>query len=142
MMMLAAVTASSEGNAEPTAPTSMDAYLWSNRPLLIFAPAPDETILAGQRAALSDYREDLLDRDMVVIEVVGDRVAIDGQERTSLTAAELRKRYRVRDDAAIVLLVGKDGGVKIREDSALSALTLFGTIDAMPMRRREMRERR
>jgi hypothetical protein len=41
-----------------------------------------------------------------------------------------------------VLLVGKDGGVKLSSSSPLSASTLFGTIDAMPMRIDEMRRRK
>lgn len=38
-----------------------------------------------------------------------------------------------------VLLIGKDGGIKSREPS-LNPDGIFRRIDAMPMRRREMRE--
>jgi len=38
------------------------------------------------------------------------------------------------------ILIGKDGGVKGRWDSPVDMDALFGLIDAMPMRRQEMRE--
>jgi hypothetical protein len=40
-----------------------------------------------------------------------------------------------------VLLIGKDGGVKLRAEEPLPAAEFFALIDTMPMRRREMRER-
>ncbi|MCS4120976.1 hypothetical protein GGP45_001318 [Salinibacter ruber] len=44
------------------------------------------------------------------------------------------------DDAFRVVLVGKDGTEKRREAEPVSARSVFDTIDAMPMRQREMRE--
>ncbi|NMG19341.1 hypothetical protein DP116_07665 [Brasilonema bromeliae SPC951] len=41
----------------------------------------------------------------------------------------------------IAVLVGKDGGVKRRETTPVQAKAIFDEIDAMPMRRQEMRER-
>ena len=40
-----------------------------------------------------------------------------------------------------VVLIGLDGGVKLRQTLVLSCQKLFGTIDVMPMRRAEMRHR-
>ena len=40
------------------------------------------------------------------------------------------------------ILVGKDGTEKFRSDEPVRPETLFGLIDAMPMRRREVRDRR
>ena len=37
------------------------------------------------------------------------------------------------------LLIGKDGGVKLKNNSPISNIKIFNTIDAMPMRQREMR---
>jgi hypothetical protein len=37
--------------------------------------------------------------------------------------------------------IGKDGGDKLTSASPLDAARLFATIDAMPMRREEMRRR-
>lgn len=118
----------------------MDAFMWLNRPLLVFAPAESDPIIAEQRSALAGRSAELRDRDMIVIEIAGDRVTIDGADTRTMTAAALRDRYGVGRGAALVLLVGKDGGVKMRRSRALLPRDLFDTIDAMPMRRREMGE--
>jgi hypothetical protein len=39
-----------------------------------------------------------------------------------------------------VILVGKDGTEKRRNAAPVTARSIFDTIDAMPMRQREMRE--
>jgi len=121
--------------------TSMDAFLWQNRPVLVFVPAADHPLLAAQRAALSGEAPGLNDREIIVIEVVGSDVTVDGWAAPGLAAARLRQRYRVGEGEAAALLVGKDGGVKMRQVGALSTDALYPTIDAMPMRRQEMRER-
>jgi hypothetical protein len=40
-----------------------------------------------------------------------------------------------------IILVGKDGGNKLRQTSPLTLKQLYSTIDAMPMRRQEMKRR-
>ncbi len=119
----------------------MDAYLWSNRPLVVIAPEAGHPLFDAQRRALGQHGRGLGERDMVLIEVAGPRVAVDGRPAPDLSAKALRARYGVGARTAVALLVGKDGGVKLRREGAISAETLFSTIDAMPMRRREMRER-
>jgi hypothetical protein len=40
-----------------------------------------------------------------------------------------------------VILIGKDGGVKLVQEERVSLQAVFDLIDTMPMRRREMRQR-
>ena len=40
-----------------------------------------------------------------------------------------------------VVLIGKDGGVKLRQEEPISVADLFALIDSMPMRKQEMRQR-
>lgn len=113
----------------------MDAFAWSNRPVVIFA-ASDFDAMATQQLGLLDSRANAVeDRDMVVVTVWPDRVEgpVEG-----VTAAAMRSRYRVQAGQFAILLIGKDTGVKRRSNTVLSADDLFGQIDGMPMRRREM----
>lgn len=55
-------------------------------------------------------------------------------------AAAARDRFRVEPDTLAVLLVGKDGTVKHRSGEPVGPEEVFSLVDAMPMRRREMRE--
>ncbi len=116
----------------------MNVYLWQNRPLIVLVPDVEDEFFVAQRKALAGRSADLVDRDMVVIEVVGDNVAVDGRPPPKLTAEYLRGRFESQTGLAEAILVGKDGGIKLRRSSPVPAETLFATIDAMPMRRHEM----
>jgi hypothetical protein len=50
----------------------------------------------------------------------------------------IRKRFGVKVGTFQVLLIGKDGGVKLRSSGPVSMKDLFGLIDSMPMRQQEM----
>jgi len=41
----------------------------------------------------------------------------------------------------MVILIGKDGELKLRKELPVELSEIFSVIDAMPMRQREMRER-
>ncbi len=147
-----ALTACSAGpsraETDPLAP-----YRWRHRPVLIFAPAPgpngpdpdpDPDVVA-QDAILKAAAQGLWDRDIAVFRVVADRVTLQdakgGPAKVSADADTLRSVFAVAPDQFMVILVGKDGDEKLRQSTPLSAERLFDTIDAMPMRRREMRRR-
>jgi len=117
----------------------MNAYLWQNRPLIILVPNVEDALLTSQRKVLAGRAADLADRDMVIIEVVGNDVTVDGESAPTLTAGALRERLNSQIGLAETILIGKDGGIKLRRASPISAATLFQTIDAMPMRQQEMR---
>jgi len=44
-----------------------------------------------------------------------------------------------KQGAFTVVLIGKDGGEKLRREEGANLGEIFGLIDTMPMRRREMR---
>jgi hypothetical protein len=117
----------------------MESYVWNKRPLLVVAPDPESPTVRAQRAALADAVTGFRARDMVLIEVLDQAVWIDGVKAKRDDAAALSKRYDVAEAETAVLLVGKDGGVKQRRSGVLEPRDLFGLIDTMPMRQREMR---
>ena len=55
--------------------------------------------------------------------------------------AAARSRLRAEDGAFAAVHVGRDGGEKLRSAEPIPAEKLFDLIDAMPMRRREIRSR-
>jgi hypothetical protein len=120
---------------------AMSGYLWKKRPLVIFAPDAASGPLSAQRGVVARARDGFSERDMVVVWVVGDSVTAELGGGPGLSAADLRRRYGVARGAFRAVLVGKDGGTKISSAGPLSAGALFSTIDAMPMRRDEMRAR-
>jgi hypothetical protein len=126
---LAAVAAMAAGAALAG---PLDGYRDRARVLVLSAPDSGDAQLRAQRAALASVRAGVAERDLVVLEAVGS-----GAE-----ARALRERLGLPADSFRAVLIGKDGGAKITEAAPIAPQRLFATIDAMPMRRTEMRERR
>jgi len=128
--------------ANVAAADGLESFRWAYRPLLIFTPAPDHPALGRQSTILADAADGVADRRMAVYVVEDDRVFTTfGAPAPDADAGALRRRFDVPDAAFRVILLGLDGKEKLTADEPLSTETLFSTIDAMPMRQRELRER-
>jgi Domain of unknown function (DUF4174) len=121
---------------------AMSTYTWKKRPLVVIAPDDANPELARQRSVIAAARSGFAERDMVIVTVIGDSVSADLGSTPGQSAKALRARYGVSQSGFRALLIGKDGGVKLSSGSPISAATLFGEIDAMPMRVDEMRRRK
>lgn len=121
---------------------AMSAYRWKKRPVVVFSGPGGEASLAEQRRIFAANRGSLAERDVVVVWVSGSTVSADLGPGPGMTAAQLRARFGAPADGFRVILVGKDGGAKLTQSSPFSTATLFAAIDAMPMRRDEMRRGR
>ena len=128
---------------------TLASFVDKNRVLLVFAPTDQDPRLHEQLNLLSHHSQDMKERDLILIPVPmqsGPPTTPDTLRTLRppiISASEqltLHHRFRVapRDFAAILL--GKDGGEKLRSATPISIERLNGTIDAMPMRRQEMRE--
>ncbi|UZK69909.1 DUF4174 domain-containing protein [Sphingomonas sp. S1-29] len=116
--------------AVQAAPASLDSLQWERRVLIVFAPSRDDSDLASQRRLLD--KRAMAERDLHVIEVVGDSVSGVRDD-----AGRLRQRYGVSEREFQAVLLGKDGGLKLRRADPIAMALLSDTIDAMPMRRAE-----
>lgn len=137
-MIVAAVFAMVMG---PEPVMAMSGYKWKYRPLVVFAESGTNAALAEQRRLVATRRAGLAERDVVVIWVVGDSISAEFGPGPRQSAAALRSRYGAANNVFRAVLVGKDGGAKLSSSMPLGAAGLFATIDAMPMRRDEMRRR-
>lgn len=120
---------------------AMSNYKWKYRPLLVFAQSDSSPQLAEQRRIVATGRAALAERDVVVVWVIGNGATAELGPAPMVTAADLRSRYGVANNTFRAVLVGKDGGVKLSSPKPFGTAGLFATIDAMPMRRDEMRRR-
>jgi hypothetical protein len=118
-------------------------YTWKNRLLLVFAPSEDDARYRGLERKLREQRDAIVERDLLVFHVIENGVSrlglspIDAQ-----SASMLRNRFSVNPGQFLVVLIGKDGGEKLRRGGGVDITEIFSLIDSMPMRQREMRERR
>jgi len=122
------------------ASVDLDSYRWRNRLLLVFAESRRDTRLEQQTAMWRGQERGVEERDMVLMLLLSEEPGQIGQEPVSTNAAaRLRRRTGVPAEGFAVVLIGKDGGVKLRSSQPVSTQEIFARIDAMPMRRSEMR---
>lgn len=119
-------------------------HQWKDRVILVFAPNDTELLFTQQIEALAKDQAGLLERDLVIYQVF-PTTGISPEEKplNSEATARLRKQYQIKAADFVVILIGKDGGEKLRKTQQLLSKTLlYNTIDVMPMRRSEMRRKK
>lgn len=105
----------------------LDSFLWTNRVLAVFADTPADPRFIKQLELLEARPTDLSDRDVVIV--------TDSDPDAS---SELRASLRPRGFALV--LVDKDGIVKLRKPSPWSSREIARSIDKTPLRRQEIRD--
>jgi hypothetical protein len=129
------------GFSQRTGTIDLEEYKWKNRLLVVFSPSEDYARYRDLRKQLQDQESAIVDRDLLVFHILergeswlGD-ISIDRQ-----SAALLRDRFSAKPGQYTVVLIGKDGGEKLRRGDEVNIAEIFSLIDSMPMRQREMRK--
>ena len=102
---------------------------WIARPLVVFAASPNDPRFLQQMELLADRPEDLALRDVIVLVDTDPDVLSD-----------LRKRFRPR--GFMLALLEKDGTIAFRKPSPWDVREITRSIDKMPLRQQEIRDRR
>ena len=114
-------------------------YLWQSRPLLVFAPNEGDPRLVETMRRIDASRCDFIDRDMVLGRIVADGTStLDGQVVDTARAQRLASEFGIGANGFSVVLIGKDGGEKLRVNDIPDLAAIYAVIDGMPMRGREM----
>ena len=106
--------------------TILEDFAWTHRPLLVFANSPDDINFERQVDMLKSNIAELEERNVVVL------LDPDPEAKSML-------RKKVRPRGFVVILVGKDGQIKLRKPFPWDVRSLSRAIDKMPMRRQEMK---
>jgi hypothetical protein len=113
----------------PAGDSELSDFQWTHRPVIIFADTEADPRYIDQIRKLERGLAELAKREVIVL-----------TDTDPAAQSALRKQLRPR--GFMLVLVGKDGGIKQRKPFPLSVRELSASIDKMPMREREMRERR
>lgn len=117
----------------------LDSYTWHNRLLLIFSPSQDHPEFIAQNKGLATVEAGLVDRDLVVLRMMpGAAVTIDNNVSNTGNSDTFYQDFAIETGEFRVLLIGKDGTLKLTRSSAVVTTDLFELIDSMPMRQMEM----
>ena len=119
--------ASKEAIIQEAAEISLSDFLWIHRPIIVLADSPDDPRFIKQMSLLRADLSELAERNAIIL--------ID--TNPSLKSA-LREQLRPR--GFMLVLIGKDGGVKLRKPSPWNVREISRVIDKMPMRRQEIND--
>ena len=113
-------------------------YLWQRRPLLLFAPADSDPRLVETMRRVDASRCDFVDRDIVLGRIVSEGTStLGGHVVDTNQARRLLAEFGIGADSFSVVLIGKDGGEKLRVANVPDLQAIYAVIDGMPMRARE-----
>lgn len=104
-------------------------FVWLARPLVVFADSPFDPQFQEQMDLIRARIADLAIRDVIVI-----------TDTNPAEPGSLRRQLRPR--GFMMALVGKDGHVALRKPAPWDVRELSRSIDKMPMRQQEIRDRR
>lgn len=104
---------------------NLEEYQWRNRLLILFGDSSTEAFLR-QKQLLTKEKASLEERAILIFE--GNRQL---QEQLQLNAA-----------FEGIILIGKDGGIKLKKPFTVQPEAIFSLIDGMPMRKAEIRSRK
>jgi hypothetical protein len=116
-------------------------YVWRKRVLLVFAPNAQNERFKLQVAALKAGKAGFEERDVVVLNIF-TQSGVDEKNKpiNAEKVMALRKKYVVSDNEFKVILIGKDGGSKKANAQPFENQQLLNLIDAMPMRKDEVKK--
>lgn len=109
--------------------SDLSEFLWIKRPVIVFADTPADPRFGEQMERLKAELDELATRDVVIL-----------TDTDPNSGSELRRKLRPR--GFMVVLVGKDGVVYLRKPNPYSVRDISRSIDKLPTRQREIRERR
>ena len=112
---------------KPADMEDLSEFRWKKRPVLVFADSADDPAFVEQLELLNARSEELRTRDVVVL------TDTDPDARSAL-------RLKMRPRGFMLVLVGKDGGTKLRKPFPWDVREISRSIDKMPMRQREIRD--
>lgn len=104
-------------------------FQWHARPVVVFADTPEDPRFVTQVELLLEDLTALAERDVVVL-------------TDSDPAARNPLRQRLRPRGFMLVLIGKDGEVELRKPLPWTVREITRSIDKMPIRQREIEERR
>ena len=114
-------------------------YRWHYRLLVVFAPTSENPEYLEQAQQISKYNQGYIERSMLVIKVIENSsmpfIIINSSR---LLGSQLRSFFNITRDQFSVLLIGKDGGIKLNSSCVINSCDLFDLIDSMPMRSDEL----
>jgi len=124
LMLFVFMSVGLSANKGPMDYNSLSEYQWKNRILLIYSEADSQDVSKQVKLFNADVAKNL-DRNLLLFKTSSKK----GLEKV------------IKDNKFLVMLIGKDGGVKDIFSKPVEMSEIYNQIDSMPMRAQEMRDK-
>jgi hypothetical protein len=117
-------------------------HRWENRLILILTDDENNSAFQSQ---VAEFRKDLTglnERKIIIYQVMPGEYKIGLNGDNKIKSARLYNDYKKTDAGFEVVLLGLDGRIKLQQNELLSLEELYAVIDVMPMRRREIEQKK
>lgn len=119
---------------------NLKSFTWKKRVLLIISDDAMNEKCRGQIKELFNNEEGIKERKLLIIEVHKKRYRVIDDNKKWYLSHSLYEKYANINDSFQIILIGLDGGIKMREFNIMEAEDIFREIDSMPMRKSELRQ--
>ena len=119
---------------------TLSRFRWDKRVLLVNAQDADDSHFKRLANEIDQTIDDFEGRDMVLVTLLDAGRASAGERELGRAEVDtIRKAVGFADESFSVVLLGKDGGIKLKSDTPTALHDIYALIDEMPMRRQEVR---
>lgn len=117
----------------------LNEHQWKNRILLVISN--DSTKLNKQIDLLKEDIFGLKERKLIVYKIAPLMYQKGIKSNRWISSKQLYHQFKKTSKPIEIILIGLDGGVKLRQTKLLRLEKLFTLIDGMPMRKTEIRKK-
>ena len=118
---------------------NLSQHLWKNRAILILSE--DNSAFERQMLAFKANEKGIYERSLIVYHLKSDEYEQVMPKGDVQRSTNLFKKKNQANASFELILIGLDGGIKLRQKEFLSCEKLFAIIDSMPMRSAEIKNR-
>ena len=118
----------------------LKSHLWQDRVILVFASDMQDSNLQTQLQFFEKNLDGLKERKLTVYQITPNTLKKNSVNFFEKNFKEnLYQKYKPNKNEFTFILIGLDGGEKMRSTKVVSLAKLFGEIDSMPMRQWEIK---
>ena len=119
----------------------LSSHKWKDRLILIMVTDTNIELYQKQIDEFLKDERGLAERRLKIYITTPAAYSLGLSESNFIQSNELYKKFKGSGSEFEIILIGLDGGIKLRKTELLTLRDLFVIIDGMPMRRREIMEK-
>lgn len=130
-----------------TTAQNLEKHQWRNRVLIVKSENDQNKIFQDQLKELESNTDELSVRKIVFYQIVDSKYELLDYSKKDKNVSgrlsnQLAEEMLHKNNEFEIILIGLDGGIKLRKTEILTTKELFQTIDSMPMRKAELRKKK